>query len=449
MSFESLRDFITFLENHGDLIRIKEELSTRHEIPAAMRYMDQRRGDAIMFDNVKGYDVPIIGNLLGRRNRLRVALAAKGDLTAHYLKKTKNPVKTILAEGGPIKEHVLKGHIDILETMPVLVHHEKDASPYFTCAVTIAKDPDTGVPGMGIHRIQVKGKNRVGILLFSPPLSHFFKRYEERGEPMEIAVVVGMDPITFFSSVIWAPKGINKFELAGALKGSPVKMVKCETVDLEVPAEAEFVLEGKVLPHIREPEGPFGESTGVYLSYDNPVAEIDVITHREKPIYQALMPLTMEGHVLVGISWEAENLKAIQKKFPQVIRAHISPLEFGQLIVQIDKQSEEDPKRVIDYTLALNPYTKSVVIVDADIDLYDPKEVAWAISNRFQPDRDLVIKEGVPGSVIDPSAAKDFKTSKIGYDATKPLGKDEKFEKISIPADIRSKIKGIVDGYLA
>jgi len=448
MSFENLRDFTKYLEDSGDLIRIKEPLSTRHEIPAAMRYIDQHQGSAILFDNVEGYDIPVIGNLLGRRKRLRAAFAAEGDLTSHYLNRTNNPVKTALVKDGPVKDIIFKDDIDILKSIPVLVHHEKDASPYFTCAITIAKDPDTGVRGMGIHRIQVKGKNRVGILLFSPPLSNFFKRYEAKGKPMEVAVVVGMDPITYFSSVIWAPKGVDKFELAGALKGAPIKTVACETVDLEVPAEAEFVLEGKVLPHIREHEGPFGESTGVYLSYDNPVAEIEVITHRKKPMYQALMPLTMESHVLVGISWEAENLKAIQKVFPQVVRAHISPLEFGQLIVQIDKQSEEDPRKVIEYTLDLNPYTKSVVIVDRDIDLYDPREVAWAISNRFQPDTDIVIKKGVPGSVIDPSAGKDSTTSKIGYDATKPLGKDEKFEKIAVPADVWSRIKSIVDGYL-
>ena len=167
-------------------------------------------------------------------------------------------------------------------------------------------------------------------------------------------------------------------------------MVKCETVDLEVPAEAEFVLEGKVLPHIREHEGRFGESTGVYLSYENPVVEIDAITHRKAPIYQALMPFTMEGHVLMGISFEAESLKAIQKVFPQVVRAHSSALEFGQLIVQIDKKSEDDPKKIIDYTLDLAPYTKSVVVVDQDVDINDPRDVAWAMSNRFQPDRDIV-----------------------------------------------------------
>jgi UbiD family decarboxylase len=123
-------------------------------------------------------------------------------------------------------------------------------------------------------------------------------------------------------------------------------------------------------------------------------------------------------------------------------------LEFGQLIVQIDKKSEEDPKKIIDYTLDLAPYTKSVVVVDQDVDINDPREIAWAMSNRFQPDKDIVIKTGVPGSVIDPSAEKDYRTSKIGYDATKPLGKDEQFEKISLPANVWSKVKGVVDGYL-
>lgn len=444
--FNDLRDFITHLEGSGELIRVKEELSTRYEIPAAMKYVDQHQGSAVLFDEVEGYDMAVIGNLLGSRKRLEIALGIDGrerDLTTHYLDRTSNPIEPVLAKEGPVKDVVLNANIDILKTMPVLTHHEKDVGPYLTSAVTISRDPETGVRGMGIHRIQVKGKNRLGILLASPPLSHFFTRSEEKGMPMEVAIVVGMDPITFFSSVIWAPKGIDKFDLAGGLRGEAIELVRCESVDLEVPARAEFVLEGKVLPHSREREGPFGESTGVYLSYDNPIIEIDRITHRKKPIYHGLMPVTTEESVLIGVSWEAENLKAIQKVFPQVKKAHINPLDFGQILVQIDKKSEEDPKRVIDYVLDLNPYTKSTVILDTDVDLYNPREVAWALSSRFQPDKDIVIKKGVPGSVIDPSASEEFLTSKIGFDATKPLGEKEKFEKIGLPEEVWSKISKI------
>ena len=297
--FSDLNGFIRHLEDHGELVRVKERLSPLHEIPAAIRFIDQKWRSAALFEEVQGYDVPVIGNLLGNRKRLEMALSAGDDLITQYLNRTNRPIKPVIRKEGPVKEVVLTGHIDILKSMPVLTHHEKDAGPYLTSAVTIAKDPDTGVRGMGIHRIQVKGKNRVGILLASPPLSHFFKRFEERGKPMEVAIVVGMDPITFFSSVIWAPKGIDKFDLAGGLKGEAIELVSCESVDLEVPARAEFVLEGKVLPNKREKEGPFGESTGVYLTYDNPVAEIDVITHRQTPIYHALMPFTNEESVLM------------------------------------------------------------------------------------------------------------------------------------------------------
>jgi len=449
VKFDDLRGFIKYLEKESELVRIREELSPEYEVPAAMKYMDQKLGSAVMFEHVKGYDIPVIGNLLGSRKRIRMALSAHGDLTAHYLHGTKKPIKAVLVESGPVRDITLTRDPDILRTIPVLVHHERDAGPYFTGAMLIAKDPDTGVRGMGIHRIQVKGKNRLGMLLYSPPLSHFFKRYEERGEAMDIAIVSGMDPVTYFSSVIWAPRGVDKFELAGGLKGEPIRLVKCQSVDLEVPAEAEFVLEGRVLPHVREPEGPFGEETGVYTAYDNPVAEIDVITCRKNPIYHGLMPFTREGCVLIGVSWEAENLKSIKKQFPQVEKAHISPLDFGQLVIQIDKKSEKDPKEVIDYALDLNPYTKSVVIVDMDVDLYDPKEVAWALSNRFQPDKDMVIKKGVAGSVIDPSASENHMTSKIGFDATRPLGQKEKFEKIRIPDGVLTKIEGIMKGYLS
>jgi len=231
------------------------------------------------------------------------------------------------------------------------------------------------------------------------------------------------------------------------LKGEAIELVKCESVDLEVPARADFVLEGRILPHKREKQGPFGESTGVYLTYENPIAEIDIINHRKNPIYHALMPFTGEESVLMGVSWEAENLRAIQRKFPQVVKAHISPLDFGKIIVQIDKKSDEDPKQVIDYVLELNPRNKSAVIIDTDVDIYNPKEVAWALSNRFQPDRDVIIRRDLPGSVIDPSANERHYTSKIGFDATRPLGKKEKFEKVRIPENVWSRVRKILEGY--
>jgi len=451
MSFDNLRDFIECLEANNKLTRIKELISPRHEMCAAMRYMDQTRGNVILFENVEGYDIPVIGNMLCRHEHLRTALGLTDeDLTDYYLKKTNQLIDPVVVDTGPVKEVIIDKEIDILKTMPVLTHHEKDIGPYFTCGISIAKDPDTGVRGVGLHRVQVKDRNRVGILLFSPPLGHFYKRYEERGEPMEIAIAVGLDPITFFSSLIWAPKGVDKFKVAGALMGKPLELVKCESVNLEVPAGAEFVLEGKLMPNIREKEGPFGESTGVYLSYENPVAEIDVITHRKKPIFQALAPLTNEGYVLVSFSWEAEKLKHIRKVFPQVKRAHMSAHEFGQIIVQIDKQSDEEVKNIIEFTFDLSPYNKSVIAVDMDIDVTDPKDVAWAVANRFQAHKDLYIQKNVPGSVIDPSAGtdKDFTTSKIGYDATKPFGMDERFEKIKVPQGTWDKVKKIVGGYL-
>lgn len=445
--FSDLRDFIGYLEEEGELIRVKERLSACHEIPAAMKFIDQKWGSAAFFEEIQGYDIPVIGNLLGNRKRLEMALSAENDLTNHYLNRTNHPMKPVVLDNGPVKEVILGESFDILKSMPVLTHHEKDAGPYLTAAVTMAKDPDTRVRGMGIHRIQIKGPNRVGILLASPPLSHFFKRFEERGKPMEVAIAIGMDPITFFSSVIWAPKGVDKFDLAGGLKGEAIELVKCESVDLEVPARADFVLEGRILPHKREKEGPFGESTGVYLTYENPIAEIDIITHRKNPIYHALMPFTGEESVLMGVSWEAENLRAIQRKFPQVVKAHISPLDFGKIIVQIDKKSDEDPKQVIDYVLELNPQNKSAVIIDTDVDIYNPKEVAWALSNRFQPDRDVIIRRDLPGSVIDPSANERHYTSKIGFDATRPLGKKEKFEKVRIPENVWSRVRKILEGY--
>lgn len=451
MKFPDLQSFLEEVEKRGELVRISQELSPRYEVACAIREAAKKRGAVVLCEKVKGYDVPVAGNVLGSLSRLAMSLNVKEEkITTAYLAGRDKPVKPRIVSRGPVQEVVLKKNIDIGKLMPVLTHHQKDAGPYMTCAFIVARDPDSGIRGMGIHRIQVKGKDTVGIFLATPPLSHFLARAEQQGKPLEIAIVSGADPVTYFASPQAAPQGIDKYDIAGGLARTPVELVKCHSVDLEVPAQAQFVLEGQIIPGKREKEGPFGESTGYYLTYDNPVATINTITHRRNPIYHALTPFGQEENVLLFASFQIDTVRQLQSLFPSV--KDVRSPKFGVVYVQVEKKDEREVSRIIEhlFTQAGHNFAKIVIVVDEDVDISDPGDIAWALGSRVRPDRDVIIKHDFPGLSIDPSAyggkrvgkLAEFqtRTSKMGIDATKPLDELDRFEKIDVPESVKKKV---------
>ncbi len=451
--FINLRDFLTYLEAAGDLQKIEEELSPRHEINAVMRYLDKGKGPALLFPNVKGYQVPVVGNLLGRRRRLAMAFGVEEDqIVDEYYRRRRQVYPPKLAEDGPVKEVIIKSDIDIAKVIPVLTHHAKDIGPYFTSAVTIAKDPETGVRGMGIYQIQVKDHNTLGVYLTTPPLSEYLKKAGEMNRPLEIAVVIGMDPLTFFSSVIWTPPGLDKFEIAGALAQEPIELVKCATVDIEVPAQAEFVLEGRILPNERDTGGTFGGSSGYYSTGNHPVpvAKIHGIMHRKDPIYQALCVWSQEESTLMDVGWAVDNLRPLREKFPHIKRIEFK--EFDQFcIVQIDKKADSEPKIIIEHLLDA-VFVKMVIITDNDVNIDDPDELIWALVTRISSPQNVIIKPDMIGNMLNPSTVREEKTqipkiTKIGVDATKPLTALERYEKIDISSEVKAGIMPIIKKY--
>ena len=266
MKFHDLRSFVTALESADELTRVNAELSPQYEVATAVKMLAQKQRKAVLVDKVKGYNVPVVGNLLGSARRLAIALDVnEEDLPATYLEGRNKPVKPKVITSAPVQEVVIDSGIDILGTMPVLTHHQRDAGPYFTSAFIVAKDPETGVRGLGIHRVQVKDRDTVGIFLANPPLSDFLAKAEKQDKPLEIAIVSGADPIMYFTSPQYAPQGVDKYDIAGGLAKAPIELVKCKSVDIEIPAHAEFVLEGYIIPHHREQEGPFGMNSGLLV----------------------------------------------------------------------------------------------------------------------------------------------------------------------------------------
>ncbi len=455
MKFPDIRSFLTELETSGELVRSTAELSPRYEAASAIKMIAQKQGKAVLLDKVKGYDIPVVGNILGSRRRLALAFdVTEGELPATYLEGRNKPIKPHLIARGPVQDVIVDSGIDIPGTIPVLTHHQRDAGPYITCGFVVAKDPVTGVRGLGIHRIQVKAKDTVGILLASPPLSDFLAKAEEQNKPLEIAVVIGADPLMYFTSPQSAAAEIDKYDIAGGLARSPIKLVKCKSVDIEVPAYAEFVLEGYIIPRLREDEGPFGESTGYYLTYKSPVAIIKAITHRRNPIYHALVPFGSEEKVLQFPRFQIDTLVWLQDVVPAVRQVYCPA--FGVVYVQIEKHADEDVAAVINALFFSSgiPYSKIVVVVDTDVDVLNPDEISWALATRVRPEKDLTIKTDLPGFIIDPSAlgSDEFeksslprtRTAKLGIDATKPQVEWDKYEKIDVPLEVKRKVARIL-----
>jgi 2,5-furandicarboxylate decarboxylase 1 len=444
--FQDLRSFLSHLQQSGELAHVGEKISPRFEIPAVIKYAAVHKRQALLFERVKGYDVPVVGNLLGTHRRVAMAMGvAERELAETVQARLQRPTKPQILAAAPVQEVGLDRGIDILKTMPVLTHYEKDVGPYFTSAVTVAKSPQNGARSMGIHRIQVRNGDSVSIFLSSGSLCQFLSEAEGMGKPLEIAIFVGADPLTFLSGALPAHPVMDKFEIAGGLVGRPIEMVKCLSVDLEVPAHAEFVLEGEIIPNRREKDGPFGESTGIYHTALSPVAKIKTITHRRQPIYHALMPFAEERIILelLGLLYMERAPEMIQAKLLGVQSMKMRGAIGEIAVVQVSKKDDGDGPKVIDFLLAANPILKLVIVVDEDVDVDNDEEVDWALSTRVRPDKDVVIKSNLPAIDIDPCSY-EGKASKMGIDATKPLVEVDRFEKTDVPVSVKQKVARLV-----
>jgi len=234
--FRDLRAFVDHLEACGELVRIREELSTEYEVAAAMSYLLEKKGVVVLFERIRGYQVPVVGNLYGSWKRIGKALSvAENEIETTFRNRRRNPVKPIVVANAPVQEVVIDRDIDICHRIPVLRYHEGDAGPYFTSAIVIARDPESGKTSMGLHRIQVKSKDTIGIYAGTPPLSDFLAKAGQKGKSLEIAIASGVNPFGFLSGCTLAPEGVNKIDAAGGLGQGPVELVRCYSIDLEAP----------------------------------------------------------------------------------------------------------------------------------------------------------------------------------------------------------------------
>ncbi len=442
MAWTDFRHFLQGLEEEGELRRISREVNPEFEIAAYVRRASDTNGPAFLFNRVRGHPGwTVAAGVYGTYRRLELALGTDmRSVIDVYGEAVRNPLPPVAVGDGPVKEVVLRGDQVDCTQFPLVTHSEHDAGRYITAGVAFARDPETGVLGLSIQRMLLRGPRRFGISLPAERrIGRAQAKAEDRGEALPAAIVIGAGPYVDLGSQAKIPHDEAKLGVAGALAGAPVELVKAETCDLEVPARAEMVIEGRILPGVREPEGPFGEVGGTYGLRDNRhVFEVTAVTTRRNPIYQTAltgMPTT-ENHVMAWPS-VAEAAKRLAKQAcPEVRDVHaIGP--YYVIIVSIKKRLEGEARNVILSVLgptAGAPQAKWVIVVDDDIDVRNWDEVLWALYTRVQPDRDVMIFPAMVGAPLDPSAPIYRHTSKVGIDATVPLGADRsRYARVLVP----------------
>ncbi|MEM3788860.1 MAG: UbiD family decarboxylase [Candidatus Bathyarchaeia archaeon] len=435
----SLRTFLAQMEEKGEILHVKEEVSTNFEISYIIKAFDAG-GPILIFENVEGAKTKIVANVCGTRRRICEALGAKPEgLYQKLLEAWRNPQKPKIVEDGAVREVVEEP--DLLR-IPILTHFERDAGPYITSAVVHAKSLDGAIENVSIHRLQLLDEKHLAIRLVPRHLYKLWQIAKEAEVDLDVAISVGVHPAVMLAASSPVPFGVNEFEIANALLGGELKLMKCKYVDAYAPADAELVLEGRILASKEVPEGPLVDITGTYdIERKQPVVEIVNVMHRRDYIYQALLPSGAEHRLLMGLPHEASIYEAVSRVVPKVKAVNLSVGGGGWLhaVISIEKQLDGDGKNALLAAFAAHPSLKHAVIVDSDIDVFNMADVEWAIATRFQAAEDLIIIENARGSTLDSSANQETGlTSKMGLDATKPLTKPkEKFERARIPASKR------------
>lgn len=433
----SLRTFLAQVPAH-DILRIGEPVDLDF-VPTALvlELEKQNRQPVVLFENPGGFDLPVVTNLFGSRARIaRMVGAAPDGFNATWNRAQSRLLPCEVVRSGPAQEVVAIGHELDAALLPLSRHFEKDAGRYIGSGVLICKDPDTGVRNLSYQRLQLKGRDRFGVSLHSRGhIWDHLQRCEARGENLQVAVVIGMHPAINLAAAAKVAMEVDELEIAGALLGRPIELVRCKTIDIEVPAHAEIVIEGEILANQHEDEGPYGEYTGysTYRSTRN-VFVVKAITRRARPIFHDIIPGYSAEHLLLGRSAkEAHIFMRLKELVPTLIALNFpkSGTHF-HAYMSFKKTAEGQARHALMALLGLDHYLKLVVAVDDDVNIFDEQEVLWAIATRFQADTDMFTVSDVFCNRLDPSS-RDGMSAKLALDATRPLSSEN--DRARVPAD--------------
>lgn len=432
-----LQGYIEFLDSHDLLIRVKTEVDPHLELAGIAKCFEG--GKAVLFEKVKGSNYPLIIGLYWNLEIMAKIFDHPSEqlpfmLTDEIRNWQKTPMDPVILESGPANE-VIETDIDLYK-LPVPHHATGDGGRYLTSSVVIAKDPDTGIRNLSVHRMMITGKNRFTLLL--EELGHlmdYYKRAEAKGEALEITVNNGIDyPILMAGAVptSTAPMDTDELGIASQLRGTPVELIKAQTVDVEAIANAQFVIEGRILPEVRESEGPYAEVTGYYAEQGQRwVMEVTAITHRKNPIFNSILSGTEVGNAY-GLITGAGAFDKIHSLVPEVIAVHFAEGSVPyHLVVKMKKTHEGSQRNAIMAAFVSLTFVKTVTVVDEDVDICSTSDVDWAVQTRCCYESDLLVIPDAIGHRLNPMV-EDDKWTRLGVDATVPLPRSKTFTRASM-----------------
>ncbi len=454
-----LRGFIQQLEEKfpHEVIRIKKEVDPKFGVTGIIDRLEKdNQFPLVIFENIKGSDMPLVANMHASFLRLRLSLGMEEGGVKEFLKeygiREANPIEPEFVESGPVQEVVKMGdEIDVNE-MPICTYHEKDAGKYITAGMELLRDPDTGIDNIGIYRLMVHDKKTFGIQISETAHGNYiWKKYDKQGIPCPMAVIIGHHPAFFLGSLSFTPLETNELHIAGGMLKRPIPMVNCKTIPLAVPANAEIILECEILPHIRKEEAPFGEYPGTYGPMRmNPVVVVKAITHRKNPLYQNAFVGHPDNLLLSGLVRTTAIEDTVKIACPTVRAVAMPRAGRYRFIcyVAIEKMIEGEGKQAAMAAFVADPFLKFVVVVDHDVDVSNDTEVLHAIATRVRGDHDIFMVPYAKGSPLDPAsydpAGGSHLVTKVGIDATR---KDNYPDEISVPGADDINLADYIDGY--
>lgn len=431
-----LNQCIELLAANDRLVRVKSQVDLVHELAGVAA---QFEGDkVVLFENIKGYETPLAMGLFWNRENLAKIYGCETHELPYKVQKAVQAAATMeqgieMVEDAPVQE-VVSLEPDLSE-IPIPVLALEDGGAYLANSVVIAKDPDTGIRNTSIHRLMVTGKDRLGMLMdYGRHIRDYYERAEARGQSLEITINCGVSPSVYFAAVTPSSAvGLDQDELnvAAALDQAPVRLCQAKTVDVCAVADAQYVIEGEILPYVREPEGPFGEVTGYYAEQDDRwVVHVKAITRREKPMACNLLP-GVEVWNSVGLGAEAGLQDAISKQIPGVKDVHLSHggCGFYTCVLQMDPPRQEMARNAILSTFAAFPPFQMVIVVNSDVNIYDTDDVMRAMATRCKYAKDTIVIPSAFGHELNPSTA-DGIGDKMGFDCTYPIPKPAAYNRV-------------------
>lgn len=415
------------LENTEDIIEINDELNCEFEVAKVLR---QYPKDTVILTNVKNSEMPVVSGICNTREKIAKSINCEvNEITSKIIEASDNPIKvenfTDFSEYNTTEADLSK--------LPILTHYKRDGGAYITSGVVFARDPETGIQNASIHRMMVLDDKRLAIRIVPRNLYTYFQKAQKHNKDLEIAIAIGMDAAILLASTTSIPIDYNEMDVANAFKNGELTLIKTES-ELEVP-QADIILEGKISVTETTSEGPFVDLTDTYdIIRDQPIITLSKMhIKKDNPCYHAILPAGFEHKLLQGLPQEPRIYKSVKNAVPTVETVALT--EGGccwlHAVISINKQTEGDGKNAIMAALSAHPSLKHAVVVDTDVNVFDPQDVEYAIATRVKADRDIMIVPNVRGSSLDPVAESDGTTTKLGVDATKSLKTIEKFERVS------------------